>query len=141
MSMLRRMLLGPGRLPDELRSALTAEDTLVLEEGLTGSVTYRNFRAPGQYAKWRKEAVSGAIAVTPGRLVVWAGRFKHIDVPHDHPLRDGIKVIAESAERICFAYDAGAGNPSRSGQVEVRLRVRQAAEVAGLLSRLAAGYS
>jgi hypothetical protein len=138
MGLLRRAFLGSGQLPGELRSAVVAEEPLVLEEGLAGSVTYRNFRAPGQYANWRKEAVSGAIAVTGQRLVVWAGRFKHIDVPHDHPLRAGIQVAAERADRICFAYDAGAGNPSRSGRVEVRLRTTQATHVAELLGQMAA---
>jgi hypothetical protein len=138
MSVLRRVLLGSGEMPGDLRSAVATEEPLVLEEGLAGSVTYRQFRAPGQFAGWRKEAVSGAIAVTGRRLVVWAGRFKHIDVPHDHPLRAGIEVIAERPDRICFAYDAGAGNPLRSGRVEVRLRTERAAHTAELLGRLAA---
>jgi hypothetical protein len=139
MDPLRRVLLGSGRLPAELRAVVAAEETLVLEEGLTGSVTYRHFKAPGQRANWRKEAVSGAIAVTDVRLVVWAGRFKHIDVPHDHPLRAGIEVGADRPDRICFSYDAGAGNPSRSGRVEVKLRTPRAAHAADLLGRLAAG--
>jgi hypothetical protein len=42
---LRRALLGPGQLPVELRAALAAEKALVLEEGLTGSVTFRNYHA------------------------------------------------------------------------------------------------
>jgi hypothetical protein len=122
MGLLRRVFLGSGELPGDLRSAVAEEQPLVLEEGLAGSVTYRRFRAPGEYAGWRKDAVSGAIAVTGRRLVVWAARFKHIDVPHGHPLRAGIEVAAERPDRICIAYDAGAGKPLRSGRVEVRLR-------------------
>jgi hypothetical protein len=134
----RRVLVGSGQLPADLRAAVAAEERLVLEEGLAGSVTYRNFRAPGQFAAWRKNAVSGAIAVTDQRLVVWAGRFKHIDVPHDHQVRAGIEVTAERPDRIRFGYDAGATNTSLSGHVEVRLRTRQAVDIAGLLDRLAA---
>ena len=40
----------------------------------------------------RKTRAFGAIAVTSQRLVVWAGRFEHIDVPHGHPLRAGVEV-------------------------------------------------
>jgi hypothetical protein len=136
--LLRRVLVGSGQLPGDLRATVAAEEQLVLEEGLPGSVTYRNFRAPGQFAAWRKNAVCGAIAVTDRRLVVWAGRFKHIDVPHDHPVRARIEVTAERPDRICFRYDAGATNTSLSGQAEVRLRTRQACDIAGLLDRLAA---
>ena len=116
---------------------MSAEESLVLEEGLPASVTYRRFRAPGQYAGLRKNVVSGAIAVTDRRLVVWAGRVKHIDVPHDHPLRDVIEIDADRPDRICFAYDAGVTSPVRSGHVEVRLRTGRAAEVVGLLTQLA----
>ena len=140
MGLLRRARLASGRLPVELRSSISAEELLVLAEGLPGSVTCRHYRAPGQYASWRKDPAAGTIAVTDRRLVVWAGKFKHIDVPHDHPLRAGIEVTADRADRICFGYDAGAANPARSGRVEVRLRTARAADIAGLLGRLAAGY-
>jgi hypothetical protein len=126
-------MLGSGRLPDDLRAALTAEGPLFLEEGLPGSITYRNYRAPGQRASLRKDATSGAIAVTPRRLVVWAGRGKNIDVPLDHPLRTAVQVTVAEPDRICFAYDASRFSTERSGTVEVRLRTRQAAQVASLL--------
>ncbi|MEV4312245.1 hypothetical protein [Actinocrispum sp. NPDC049592] len=102
-------------------------------------MTYRNYRAPGRYSSWRKQAASGVIAVTRQRLLVWAGRFRHIDVPHRHPLRASIQVAAEASDRLCFGYDAAAGGNGRSGQVEVRLRTARAQELAALLDRLAKG--
>jgi hypothetical protein len=134
-----RLLLGSGQLPPELRDAVAAEQPLVLAEGLAGSITYRRFRAPGRYSWWRKTRAFGAIAVTSQRLMVWAGRFEHIDVPHRHPLRAGVEVAADRPDRLCFAYDAGATNPTRSGRVEVRLRTAQAQDLAALLARLAEG--
>lgn len=106
----------------------------VLEEVLAGSVTYRNYRAPGQRSSWRKEAVSGAIAVSSRRLVVWAGRGKHIDVPLVGPFLATIDIAVEAPDRVRFAYDAGRFSPDRSGTVEVRLRIPHAARVADLLS-------
>jgi hypothetical protein len=131
---LRRALLGSGRLPEDLRAALIAEGLVVLEEELTGSITYRNYRAPGQRSSWKKEATSGAIAVTANRLVVWTGRSKHIDVPLDHPLRAAIEVSLDPPDRVCLGYDAAAFGPSRSGQVEVRLRTPQAAHIVDVLT-------
>jgi hypothetical protein len=81
-----------------------------------------------------KEAISGAIALTASRLVVWTGRSKHIDVPLNHPLRAAIEVSYDPPDRVRFAYDAAAFGPSRSGQVEVRLRAPQAAHIADLLA-------
>jgi hypothetical protein len=129
------MMLNSGRFPDGIRAAVTAETVLVLEEGLPGSVTYRHFRGPGERARYRKDAVSGAIAVTSRRFVVWAGRFKHIDVPHTHPMRAVIEVTEDRPGRVCFRYDAGAGNTALSGQVEVRLRTPQATQIVTLLNQ------
>lgn len=133
--MLRMLFgLGSGRLPEQLRAELAAEGLVLLEEELIGSVTYRRYRAPGEWASWRKEAAAGAIAVTAGRLVVWAGRMRHIDVPLAHPVRATIEVVVDRPDRVCFAYEAGTTNSSRSGRVEVRLRTAQAGRVAQLLT-------
>jgi hypothetical protein len=51
---LRRVLPGSGRLAEELRAALTAEGLVLLEENLTGSITYRNYRAPGQRSSLKR---------------------------------------------------------------------------------------
>jgi hypothetical protein len=130
---LRKFLLGPGLLSDQLRSELQAEGIVLLDEGLGGSITYRNYRAPREYAKWRKTATAGAIAVTPRRLVVWAGRGKHIDVPLVNGRPSRIAVRVEPPDRVVFGYDASAFSDNRSGTVEVRLRTAQAARVAQLL--------
>lgn len=130
---LRRLLTGDGRLPPALRASLTeGDDIAFLAEGLTGSVTRRNFRAPGQRAVWERSAVSGAIAITSRRLVVWAGRSKHIDIPLDHPMRAAIEIVADRPDRVVFAYDIGAFRPDSTGQVLVRLRTPDAARVVSL---------
>lgn len=133
MNLLRRLLTGSGRLPAELRAELEEDEPVLLEEGLAGSITLRHYRAPGKRASWKKRAISGAIAVTRHRLVVWAGGERHIDIPLADPRRSAIDVVAETPERVCFAYDAGAFDDRRAGQVEVRLRTPQAARIAELL--------
>jgi hypothetical protein len=129
---LRRLFLGAGRLPEPLRAQLLADDVLVLEEGLFGSVTYHHFRAPGRRVSFAKQATSAAIAVTATRLVVLAGGMKHIDIPHRHPLRAMVDVQMETPGRVRFTYDAGATNTALSGRVEVRLHTGQAARITEL---------
>jgi hypothetical protein len=133
---LQRLLLGAGRLPEDLHASLvTGGDVVFVEEGLIGSITRRRFRAPGRYSSWQRQAVSGAIAVTGGRrVVVWAGRYKHIDVPVTHPLWATIEFTVDPPDRVCFAYDPGATDPRVSGRVEVRLKTRQAQRLAQLLT-------
>jgi hypothetical protein len=131
---LRRLLLGSGRLPAELGAALALEDLVLLAEELSGSITVRGHRTSLRQSLWRREPISGAIAVTARRLVVWAGRSKHIDVPLTHPLRAAIEVAVDRPDCVRFAYDAAAFDASRSGRVELRLRTAQAARVAELLA-------
>ena len=133
MNPLRRFLTGSGRLPDPLRAELANEGFVILEEGLPGSVTYRHLRAPGRRANWRRDAVSGAIAITTRRLVVWTGRVKQIDVPLRHPLRQAIQVSLDKPGQICFVHHAET-NPQVSGQFEVRLRTTQAERIAEFLT-------
>jgi hypothetical protein len=131
---LRRLLLGSGRLPAQLGATLALEGLLVLDEGLPGSITFRHYRSRGRRWPWRSEPISGSVAVTARRLVVWAGRSKHIDVPLLHPALAAIEVAVDRPGRVCFAYDAGAFDGSRSGRVELRLRTSQASRVAELLN-------
>ncbi|MFD9902991.1 hypothetical protein [Streptomyces sp. NPDC059063] len=133
MNRVLRLLLGPGRMAAPLRAELEAEGLVLLEEGLLGSITFRNYRARLTRISYRKELISGAIAVTGGRLVVWVKRSKHIDIPLDGPYRKLVQATAEDPGRLCLTYDAGALDDTRSGRVEVRFRTAAALRVADLL--------
>jgi hypothetical protein len=124
-----RLVLGPGRMPEQLRARLTTEGLILLEEGLVGSITWRNYRAPGEYASWRRQAVSGAVGISNRSFVVFAGRAKRIDLPVRHPVRGAIEVTMEAPDRVMFAHDAGAMLPDRSGRIEYRLRTERAASI------------
>ena len=128
------MLYGPGLLPDDLRAALLAEQPLVLEEGLTGSVTDRHYRPDGARARYERGPASGAVAITPVRFVVWAGRMKQVDVPHNHALRRTVKVALDGRDRVLFDVDPRLADPTRTKRVEVRLRTPSAAYIVQLLN-------
>jgi hypothetical protein len=133
---LRRVFLGSGRLPADLRTSLRAEGVVLLEEGLPGTVTYISYRSPRHHSTWRKVAFTGAVAVTGQRLVVAASRGgKPIDVPLADPRRDAVKVSADGPDKVLFSVDPSAFDPRTSGTVEVRLRTERAAEVVALLNR------
>jgi hypothetical protein len=137
-SPLRQLLVGSGRLPPDLRADIATELLVLLEEELPGSVTYRNYRTPKRYSKLRRQGVMGSIALTDRRLLVWANHVKHVNMPHHDPLRAGVKVTVDQPDLVCVSYDAGAGDPSTSGQVEVRLRTTRASTIAWLSRDLAA---
>ncbi len=119
-----------------MRALLATEGVVLLDEGLSGSITYRDYRAPGTYSSFRKVAVSGAIVVTGERLVVWAAKGKAIDVPLRDPLRAAITIVpsGDPPDAITFRYDAAAFSPDRSGTVEIHFRTTATAAVMHLLN-------
>lgn len=137
------LLTGTCLLPETERAELTADGLQLLEEGLSGSLTLRHFRARAAFSSWRREPTSGAIAISASRLVVCSffpssirphGNpvFKHIDVPRSGPWRARIAVSADKADRVSFSYELRPES-GMSGQVQVRLRTPQAASIVSLL--------
>jgi len=137
------LFLSRGQLPDGLRAELIDAGLLALEEGLRGSVTYRNFNnfrsstGIAKSAKLSKSWPRGAIAVTGDRLVVWSGRLKLIDTPHPHPVRQKIRIHAEPGKVITFRFELAATTTTLSGSALVRFHTSKAAELADLLDHLA----
>jgi hypothetical protein len=130
----RRLFIRTGQLPAGLRAELMAEDPLFLEEGLPGSITFRNYRRPRYRVGVGKRAVTGTIVVTPRRFVVWTVPGEMIDIAAGHPLRAAITIAVEKPGQLCFRYRAEQFRPDRSGTVEVRLRTGQAAQVVALVN-------
>jgi hypothetical protein len=134
MNPLRRLLIGAGKMPDELAAALVADGLLLLEQGLPGSVTYRHYRAPGRYSNFLKQAISGAIGIGTHRLIVWDGRIRQIDVPIDRIVDSGVTIAETRPGQVSFGYDAARFSSQRSGCVEVRLRTAEAARIVAMLT-------
>lgn len=133
MNPFKRLLFGSGRLPKMVRDQLAGEDVLLLEEGLTGTLTFRNYKAPGRRSKLRKVGVAGAVCVSDRRLLVWGARGKLVDVPRDDERFGAIEVSAEEPDKALFAWEASLFHDNRSGRVEVRLHPVQAERVVELV--------
>ncbi|MGH3393004.1 MAG: DUF1707 SHOCT-like domain-containing protein [Actinomadura sp.] len=121
-----------GRLPDRLRTELAADGLLILDEDLSGSITHRRYREPGKYVEYSRIPVVGTVAVTVGRLVVWAGGAKRVDVSFGQPLRAAVALSIDEPGQLLLKVDAQAANPDRSGFVEFRFRTPNAAIIRDL---------
>jgi hypothetical protein len=121
-------------MPDELKAALATDGLVLLEEGLSGSVTYRKYRAPGQYFSWRKQGISAAIGISAHRVIVWDGRMKQVDGPPAQLIGLGVTFTVVEQDLVSISYDAGQFSTERSGSVEVRLRTPQARRIVTLLT-------
>jgi hypothetical protein len=121
-------LFGVGRIPKLLGDRLRMEGLVVADEGIPGSVTYRDFRAPGRYSSWRKQAFIGSVVVTNIRLVALMYSRFTVDVPFtDERIRQ--LQISRERDRLVIAFDASLFHDDWSGTIEYRYQTSQATEV------------
>ncbi|MGD9694627.1 MAG: hypothetical protein AB7V42_03085 [Thermoleophilia bacterium] len=115
------LVFGRGELPDALRTELDAERPVLIEEGLSGHVTYRHYRAPGRYSNWRRDWVRAALVVTERRLGVFVRGMPIVNVPFDDPRMRGLDITA-AGDALLIRTDASHFNPKASGRVDVLIR-------------------
>lgn len=119
-------LFGVGKMPAPLVAQLKAEGLLLSDEGIKGSVTYLDFRAPGRYSNWRRQWYTASIALTETRLVGLRFSQTIIDVPlADERLRR-MQFSLEESGALLVAFDAGLFHQDWSGKIEYRFRTEQA---------------
>jgi hypothetical protein len=74
-------LFGVGSIPKQFAESLKGEDVLLLDEGIPGSVTYLDFRAPGRRSNWRRQWFTASIVLTQVRVVALQYSNTIINVP------------------------------------------------------------
>jgi hypothetical protein len=121
-------LFGVGRIPKLVGDRLRIEGVVVADEGIPGSVTYRDFRAPGRYSSYRKQAFVGSVVVTNIRLVALMSSRFAVDVPFNDERIRGLQ-ITRDRDRLVIAFDASLFHDDWSGTIEYRYQTSKAAEV------------
>ena len=119
-------LFGLGRIPKLLNDTLRIEGIVVFDEGVPGSVTYRDFRAPGKYFSWKKQAFVGSVVVTNNRLVALMYSSFAVNVPFTDERIRQLQISVEG-DRLLIAFDPKLFHDNWSGTIEYRFRTPQAA--------------
>jgi len=119
-------LFGLGGIPKQSAAALKLEGVLRLDEGIKGSVTYRDFRAPGKYDSWRRQWYTGSMAVTEVRLIAFSYASPIIDVPFTDERIRKLQLSAEKTDTLLITFDAGLFHHDWSGRIEYRFRTSSA---------------
>jgi len=119
-------LFGVGRMPAQWRATIESEGVVLIDEGIGGSVTYRDFRAPGKRSAWRKVAFSGSIALTKTRLLAMQYANPAINIPLDDERFKQLRISVEGAETLLVAFDPSLFHDDWSGTMEYRFRTTQA---------------
>jgi len=126
-------LFGLGKIPGPLRLTLDGEGLLLMDEGVSGSVTYVDFRSPGRVSSWRRQWFGGAIALTQVRLFALKYAKTIINVPLADERIRAMRFSIEERTTLLVSFDAGLFHKDWSGQIEYRFRTEQASAFLGQL--------
>jgi len=115
-----------GRVPKQTLPVLESEGIVLLDEGLRGSVTLRNYRAPGRIHSYKNMIFAGSLVITEQRFAGFAFSKPLINIPlHDDRLR-ALELSAPRAGLLRVGFDAAVFDIQRSGRVECRFRTENA---------------
>ncbi len=119
-------LFGFGKLPKNQRATLEAEGFVLFDEGIRGSITYKDYTAPGKRFSRKRSWFIGSLVITQKRVVAFAFFQRLLNIPFEDPLISKLNVAVEDDSCLCLSFDASDFYPDRSGMVECRFITSQA---------------
>ena len=117
-------LFGFGKIPAHLAAQLKTEGIVLLDEGIRGSTTYRNFRSPNRYAGWKRQWYTASLVLTEARLFALGFSRTIIDVPLEDERLGRVSFSLEANGTLLVAFDAGLFRQDWSGKIEYRFRTQ-----------------
>ena len=125
---------GVGKIPTKLKSELQLEGIIVADEGCKASITYKNFRGPGQRFSWKRVWFAGSIVLT--RMRLYASWFSKpaINVPLSDERLKAMQFQLED-NGLTVIHDAALFHSDWSGTIEYRYQTEQAAQLIESLQR------
>ncbi len=113
-------LFRSGEIPGDTRSQILKEGVILQDEGIPGSITYRNFRAPGRYSGWKRSWFSGSIVLTRKHFLAFAYSKPVIGVAWSEDKVKQLECTVEDRNRLCIKFNAGTFSQDWSGNMEIR---------------------
>ena len=126
-------LFGIGKINETFLSELKNENLIASDEGIKGSITYKNFRAPGRYSNWKRRWIVGAIALTEKRLVLQQYSRPVINILLTDERVQNIKVSLENENALLFEFEPNLFLENSSGEIEWRMKTPQAQKIFDVL--------
>ena len=118
-SLLHRFL-GFGKIPKPMVPILQQEGIVLLEEGIGGSVTFRNFRAPWKRYGYRRNGLVGSLVLTEKRFAAFQFSKPLINVPLEREHLEKLNLSLEGEDELRVRFEAGDFHEDWSGTIECR---------------------
>ena len=93
---------------------------MLLDEGIPGSVTLRNFRAPGRIHGYKKTLFAGSLVVTGLRFAAFAFSRPMVNVPLRDPGLNLLDIKVDGGKALIVRFDAHSFHEEWKGTVQCR---------------------
>jgi hypothetical protein len=103
---IRAWFANIGKLPAGLMAEFQSEGIILINEKLRGTITYRDFHAPGKYSAYRKVGFISTITVTKTRLYATAFSKPAINVPFTDERLRSMHFSVEAGSKLLVVFDA-----------------------------------
>lgn len=113
---------GIGKLPAAIIDEYREEGIGYIDEGIRGTITYKDFRGGGRRSDWRRQWFAAAVVLTRKRFVAYRLRHAVIDVLLDDPRLREIEFSIEEPGTLAVFFDANLFEPDWKGRLEYRFR-------------------
>lgn len=125
---------GAGKVPAKQMGELQLEGIVFADEGCKASITYKNFKAPGQRFGWKRTWFAGSIVLTRMRLFATWFSKPAINVPLTDERLKAMQFQLEDSG-LTVIHDAALFHSDWSGTIEYRYQTDQAAQLIESLQR------
>ena len=122
---IKKWFANIGKLSEVLISELESEGIVLMDEKIRGTITYRDFHAPGKRFLYKKSAFTSALVVTKARLLATSYANKAINVPFADERIHSMKFTVEDG-KLCIFFDASLFQENWSGHLEFRFNTPNA---------------
>ncbi len=119
-------LFGLGKIPKRHAPALHQEGVVLIDEGVGGAVTLKNFRAPGKRCSWKQSLFTGCLVLTRKTFAAFAFSKPLVYVPFAHDRFSDLHCRLTDENTLFITFDPSAFHENWSGTVEIRYKTAQA---------------
>lgn len=109
-----------GEIPKAARPQIYREGVLLEDEGIGGTVTFKDFRAPWKSYSRKRSSFSGSLVLTNEHLLAFKYSKPILGVKWTDEKIRCLNCSVENGQTLCVQFDASTFNRDWSGNIEVR---------------------
>ena len=113
-------LFGLGKFPKEMVPILEREGIYLEDQGVSGSVTFRKFRAPGRIYSYRRSGFVGSLVLTRLRFAAFAFSKPLVNLPLEKGKLSLLALSVPKSNKFLVKFNAGDFHEGWKGRIECR---------------------